>query len=187
MISLDSSEVAPEGMEVSFILALGSNLGDRRAHLAEGLEFLARAITVDSVSRLVESTAWGPLASQPDFLNLVMRGRTDTDVHGLLRLAQDAETNAGRVRTVPKGPRTLDVDLIFYGALRVRSPVLSLPHPHWAERPFVSRLIPEVAGAMVDPDTGRELRELSWEEPLPDGLRFVSPPLRSSVVGGAGR
>lgn len=187
MISPASGSGEGERRGPPFILALGSNLGDRRAHLVRGLEFLARHLAIDAVSRVVDSPAWGPVHRQPDFLNLVVRGSTDRDALGLLGVAQETEAAAGRIRVVRQGPRTLDVDLIFFGALRIRSARLRLPHPHWAERPFVSRLIPEVAGDMVDPDSGRLLRELSWDDPLPGGMRVVAPLSAFSEVGGSTR
>lgn len=161
-----------------FILSLGSNLGDRRAHLQQGLRFLAQRVTIEAVSRLVESAACGPVTVQPEFLNLVVRGSSSTDAPGLLRVARGAEAAAGRTRVVPGGPRTLDVDLIFFGDLRMESASLRLPHPRWAERPFVHRLLPEVAGDLVDPETGILLRELPGVDPLDDEVKLVSP-LRS--------
>ncbi len=168
-----------------FVLALGSNLGDRRAYLAGGLEFLGQYVAIEAVSRVVESPAWGPVQPQPKFLNVVVRGSTKGDAFDLLRLAHRAEAKAGRIRSVPQGPRTLDVDLIFFGSLQIRSPELRLPHPKWAERPFVSRLIPEVAGDMFDPESGSPLKDLSWQDALPDGMRVVSPLSSLTFAGGA--
>lgn len=185
MISPASGSREGEERGTTFILALGSNLGDRRAHLVIGLEFLARHLTIEAMSKVVDSPAWGPVHLQPDFLNLVLRGSTDRDALGLLGVAQEAEAAAGRVRVVRQGPRTLDVDLIFFGTLRIQSERLRLPHPHWAERPFVCRLIPEVAGDMVDPDSGCSLRELSWDDPLPGGMRVVAPLSAFTGVGGS--
>jgi len=158
-----------------FILSLGSNLGDRSAHLRRGLEFLASRVRIDAVSRVVETAPWGDVTSQPDFLNLVARGSSGGQASDLLRLAHEAEAAAGRARTVPGGPRSLDVDLIFFGDLQIHSPSLQLPHPHWAKRPFVHRLIPEVAGDMVDPETGKALRELPGLDPLAQDMRLVAP------------
>ncbi len=171
-----NGEKAPQtGPMTPFILSLGSNLGDRRAHLENGLDFLSRYVRVDAVSRVVESPAWGPGSPQPDFLNLALRGSTARDAFTLLGLAHAAESAERRIRTEPKGPRTLDVDLIFFGMLQIRSARLWLPHRHWADRPFVCRLIPEIAGDMIDPETGASLRDLSWDEPPPEDMRVVAP------------
>ena len=169
-----------------FILSLGSNLGDRLAHLERGVRDLSSTVSVEAVSRIVESPVWAPAPPQPDFLNLVLRGRTSRDARSLLELARAVESSAGRVRTIRGGARTLDVDIIFFGTEVIDSAELRVPHPRWSDRPFVSRLVPEVAGDMVDPATGRELRGLTWPDPLPTSVSVVcAPPLLGGVDGGA--
>jgi 2-amino-4-hydroxy-6-hydroxymethyldihydropteridine diphosphokinase len=153
-----------------FLLSLGSNLGDRSEHLRNGIDFLKEHMDVERVSQVVESAPWGPVP-QPDFLNVVVRGRTERSPAWLLRMAQASEANEGRDRGGPRwGPRTLDVDLIFIGEMRLRSVRLVLPHPHWKERGFVRWLISEVAGEMVDPASGRSLSEFGGG-PAPEGIR----------------
>jgi 2-amino-4-hydroxy-6-hydroxymethyldihydropteridine diphosphokinase len=168
---------SPHGRDEAtpFILSLGSNLGDRRANLMDGAQYLSHHVAIHAVSRIVESRPWGPVPEQPDFLNMVLRGSTSRDAFFLLEVAQSAESAAGRVRGIRRGPRTLDVDLIFFGDLCYRSPRLQIPHPAWAERPFVYGLLPEVAGDMVDPQSGRPLRELPGSDSLPRSLREVAP------------
>jgi 2-amino-4-hydroxy-6-hydroxymethyldihydropteridine diphosphokinase len=151
--------------EISFILALGSNLGDRRANLQLGLRELAGEVTIDAVSRIIESEPWGPVGDQGPYLNLVLRGHGARSPRELLAIAQAAETAAGRVRGVRYGPRTLDVDIIFMGDLVMDSPQLTIPHPEWAKRAFVRDLLPEVAGDMVDPRSGRPLSGPGRESP----------------------
>ena len=162
-----------------FILSLGSNMGDRLAHLERGIRALARAVSIEAVSSVVESPVWAPAPPQPDFLNLVLRGRTDRDARGLLELARSAERSAGRVRSVRRGPRTLDVDIIFFGSEMIDSPELTVPHPRWSERPFVFHLVPEVAGEMVEPGTGKRLRDLLPTGPIPPGIAPVAGPALS--------
>ncbi len=159
---------------VPVLLALGSNLGDRRRHLESGLDFLSRELCVRAISRVVESAPWGPV-EQPHFLNLVLRAETRLAPLSLLNILQAAEAAAGRVRTVPQGPRTLDVDLIFYGSRTMESPRLVIPHPAWRERPFVHDLVAEVAGAMVEPSSGRLLRDVTRPHGLSNSLREVEP------------
>lgn len=159
---------------VPVILALGSNVGDRRAHLERGIDFLGRRVQIVRVSRVVESRPWGPIA-QGDFLNLVLRAESPLGPFGLLELLQQAEADAGRDRVIPQGPRTLDVDLVFFGELRLDEPGLVVPHPHWRERPFVADLVGEVAGTMTDPASGRPLREVVPPGSLSEGLREVPP------------
>lgn len=179
MILLTETASGPAGgsrppVGTPFLLSLGSNLGDRRAHLESGLRSLAVHVQIEAVSRVVESEAWGPV-SQGSYLNLVVRGRTVGEPAELLRIAQEAEAGAGRRREVRYGPRTLDVDLLFFGDLTSDDPKLTLPHPHWEERPFVHALVREVAGDVVDPRSGVPLAQLVPGGVLPDGLREVEP------------
>ena len=108
------------------VLSLGSNLGDRLAHLQLGLSILAPT----AVSSVWETTAVG--APGPDFLNVV--ALCSWDAAECWRRAVQAETAAGRERTVRWGPRTLDVDVIWAPG---DSPDLVLPHPRAVERAFV--------------------------------------------------
>jgi len=151
----------PEGQAggaagIPFVLALGSNLGDREENLARGLRFLGERLQIDAVSRIMESEPWGSVDQGP-FLNLTLRGTGVGNPFALLEIAREAELDAGRRRDVRYGPRTLDVDLIFFGDLMLNHPDLILPHPRWEERSFVRDLLPEIGGTMVDPVTGRHL------------------------------
>lgn len=120
------------------VLALGSNLGDRLAHLQTALKSLAAnpAIAHLRWSRVYESKAWGN-TQQADFLNMVLTAETSLDPFALLDLCQQLETEAKRERHEHWGPRTLDVDIIDYAGLRLRTERLQLPHPYAAERDFV--------------------------------------------------
>jgi 3-dehydroquinate synthase len=140
------------------VLALGSNLGDRLAYLRQGLEALREHVTIGRVSRVVESPPWGPV-SQPPFLNLVLSATTSLPPHDLLDRMQRVESEAGRTRELAQGPRTLDVDLIFFEDLRLEGPRLTLPHPSWRERPFVSDLLGDLG--ISDPDSGRPFEPAS--------------------------
>ncbi len=156
------------------ILALGSNLGDRRAHLESGLGFLSREVRIVAVSRLVESAPHGPVR-QPDFLNVVIRAETRLTPLALLDLAERAEAHRGRRRTIPLGPRTLDVDIVFHGAACMSHPRLTIPHPGWQERPFVYELVADVGEGLVDPISARPLRSPGGPGPLHPDLREVPP------------
>lgn len=139
------------------ILALGSNLGDRRGHLSAAVAQLAesRGVRVEALSRVVESEPWGPVP-QGRYLNLLVRARVQLDAEALLALAQRIEAAAGRDRSVRYGPRTLDIDIIFFGELVLDTPSLTLPHPFWRERPFVHDLLSDIVldGAGELPHSG---------------------------------
>ena len=116
-------------------LSLGSNLGDRAAHLRTGV-----AIVTDRdsarLSLVYETEPVGGVA-QDDFWNLVIELRTDASAHELLERCQRAEEAAGRVRDLRWGPRTLDVDVLLVGNERSDDPTILLPHPRMYERSFV--------------------------------------------------
>jgi len=160
---------APETTHV--IVAVGSNLGDRRAFMQDALWKLAAELELEAVSRLVETPPWGPVP-QGDFFNAVVRARTSLSPRELLERLQAIESASGRLREVDQGPRTLDLDLVFHGSMVLDLPGLTVPHAGWRERPFVRNLLPEVAGDMIDPESGLPLAEV---EPLPGELREVAP------------
>jgi 2-amino-4-hydroxy-6-hydroxymethyldihydropteridine diphosphokinase len=119
-------------------LGIGSNLGERLAYLQLAVDQLAAAsgVTVLDVSPVYETAPVGG-PEQPDYLNAVVAVRTTLTAHELLRVAQDIETEADRVRTVRWGPRTLDVDVLLVGDEHVDDPDLVVPHPRMTERAFV--------------------------------------------------
>ncbi len=121
-------------------LALGSNLGDREALLNEAIERL-RAEQIETVRRsAIIETAPAYVLDQPHFLNMVIEARTEHFAFELLNRTQKVETEMGRQKTVDKGPRNIDIDILYFGSLTLRTPDLTLPHPLIHERPFV--LIP---------------------------------------------
>jgi 2-amino-4-hydroxy-6-hydroxymethyldihydropteridine diphosphokinase len=132
-------------------LALGSNLGDRLAHLQFAVDALAAAtdVRVVDVSRVYETAPVGGPA-QDAFLNAVVALDTDLAPHALLVLAQRIETDAHRVRVERWGPRTLDVDILVYDDVESADPVLTLPHPRMWERGFVLAPLRDVAPDLVE-------------------------------------
>ena len=119
------------------VLSLGSNVGDRRAHLCAGLEVIASRLALLAVSPTYETAPVGGVA-QPDFLNLVAVVDT-ADAEAAFAAAQAAEEARGRLRSRRWGPRTLDVDVIDVGGQVRDDPRLTLPHPRAHERAFVLR------------------------------------------------
>ena len=123
---------------VPVVIALGSNLGDRRQELQRAVDELAatRGLRITAVSPVYETAPVGG-PEQPDYLNAVVLAETSRPVAELLRRAHTIEVAAQRTREVRWGPRTLDVDIIAYGAETSSDPVLTLPHPRAHERAFV--------------------------------------------------
>lgn len=119
-------------------LGLGSNLGDREAHLRFALESLGRVegTRVRATSRLYCSKPWGKL-DQPDFINMVAEIDTKLGPGGLLAECKRIEQEAGRVTGERWGPRVLDIDILLYNADRVVQTGLMVPHERMLERRFV--------------------------------------------------
>jgi 2-amino-4-hydroxy-6-hydroxymethyldihydropteridine diphosphokinase len=165
-------------------IGLGSNLQEpiqqlRRALLAIAELPSSRVVQVSSAYR---SAAVGP-GEQPDYLNAVARLQTGLDPGALLQALQGIELAQGRVRTVRWGPRTLDLDLLLYGDLRLATPTLTIPHPALAQRNFVLYPLLEICGPnLVLPD-GADLGTLTARCPQGDlvktGLRLTGDALVS--------
>ncbi len=137
-------------------LGLGSNMGDRKNQICMALDSLAMHphISVSAVSALYETPPWGK-ADQPAFLNAAVLIETDLAPRTLLEAALGIERSLGRVRGELWGPRTIDLDILLYGAAEVDEPGLTIPHPRIHERAFVIRpladILPgtEIAGQTV--------------------------------------
>lgn len=154
------AEVGDGGQtEVTAFLGLGSNMGDSDALLTAALRSLAEhpRILVTGVSRRYRTAAVG-LEDQPDFLNLVARVATTLDPWELLDACQAVEAAAGRVRTVRWGPRTLDVDVLWYDGTFIDHERLRVPHPRMEERRFVLEPLADLAPELVLA-SGRTVRE----------------------------
>jgi 2-amino-4-hydroxy-6-hydroxymethyldihydropteridine diphosphokinase len=125
-------------------VGLGSNQGDPAATLHSALDALARLGTVAAVSPLYETDPIG-FEQQPAFLNAVAALDTGLEPLALLDELHRIEAGHGRERTIRFGPRTLDLDLIWYAGLRMDGERLTLPHPRAAEREFVLRPLADLA------------------------------------------
>lgn len=150
-------------------IALGTNLEPRAAHLEKALE-LFRAlpdVEVKRVSSIYESKPVGYL-DQPDFLNLVFEAETDLLALDLLDNCQSIEEELGRVRTIRFGPRTLDADIVLYGAEIFEEERLIVPHPRMQERAFVLLPLQELNPEFVVPKWNKTVNELVAELPLSD-------------------
>jgi 2-amino-4-hydroxy-6-hydroxymethyldihydropteridine diphosphokinase len=144
-------------------IALGSNLGDRRAHLEWAVDRLRELLTSLSVSSFIETQPVDVPAPQPPFLNGAVVGETARAPEALLGEFLALERERGRERTSVRAPRTLDLDLILYGDLIVDTPALVVPHPRFAARLFVLEPLSEIAPGMKDPRTGKSVARLLGE------------------------
>jgi 2-amino-4-hydroxy-6-hydroxymethyldihydropteridine diphosphokinase len=139
-----------EAPENTIYLALGSNLGDRHAHIAAAVARLAPAVAVEQVSSLYE-TEPAYVLDQPRFLNAVLRGRTALEPAALLALLKRIERELGRTAGVRYGPRVIDLDILLFGDQAITTEALTIPHPHMAERPFVLVPLAEIAPDLTPP------------------------------------
>ncbi len=156
-------------------LSLGSNIGDRARNLQAALEQLAAPdLRVVRASPTYETE---PLeyAAQRWFLNLVAEAATELLPMQLLMRIGRVERALGRVRTVPKGPRIIDIDILFYGRTIVRAAKLEIPHPRMAERRFVLAPLADLAPDLRHPVTGKTIREMLDAAPHQAVRRFVMP------------
>jgi 2-amino-4-hydroxy-6-hydroxymethyldihydropteridine diphosphokinase len=141
-------------------LGLGSNLGDREAHLRRALARLAEeGVSIRALSSLFETE---PVGGPPQgwFLNAVARGETEQAPEGLLAACLAVEAAQGRVRDERNGPRTVDLDILFYGDLVIERPSLVIPHPRLGERRFVLEPLAELAPDLRHPVSGLTVRDL---------------------------
>jgi 2-amino-4-hydroxy-6-hydroxymethyldihydropteridine diphosphokinase len=134
---------------VRAFVGLGSNLGDRRAHLVRAVEGLPDVV---AVSRLYETEPVGGPPGQGPYLNLVVELDTELGPRGLLGVARRLEEGAGRQRGARFGPRTLDVDVLLVGDQVVEDEDLVVPHPRMWQRRFVVEPLAELAPELVSPE-----------------------------------
>jgi len=144
-------------------VALGSNLEDPEAQVNRGLDELAALPDTELLarSRLFRTAPVG-YVDQPDFVNACALVETGLAPHALLDALLAVEKRHGRVREIPNGPRTLDLDIILYGDRVIDEPGLKVPHPRAHERAFVLKPLLEVWPDAVIPGRGsaRELDSL---------------------------
>lgn len=141
-------------------LGLGSNQGDRDALLRAALDRLRPYVTLERLSSVYD-TAPLLVTDQPRFHNVVAAGRTRLAPLALLRAAKQIERALGRVSGPRYGPRPIDIDLLFYDDLVLRSDELTLPHPGIAERAFVLAPLAQIAPNLRHPTLGSTAQELA--------------------------
>jgi 2-amino-4-hydroxy-6-hydroxymethyldihydropteridine diphosphokinase len=147
-------------MAAAFI-GLGSNLGDREANLKNAALHLAAlgSVTILKQSSILETEPVDYL-DQPRFLNQIIMITTDLGPHDLLAALAKAETDLGRKKSFPKGPRIMDLDLLLYDDLILSTDTLVIPHPEITHRRFVMQHLVELDPNLVDPLSGKKYSDI---------------------------
>jgi 2-amino-4-hydroxy-6-hydroxymethyldihydropteridine diphosphokinase len=140
-------------------LSLGSNQGDRKKNLEQALEYLDNlsALRIKKISGFYETEPWGGI-EQDSFLNLVAEIESMLDPLELLHKCQQIEEKLGRTRLVRWGPRTIDIDILTYNNIIMKTKELILPHPYLEEREFVLAPLREIEPNLLLPSG-----KMAWE------------------------
>jgi 2-amino-4-hydroxy-6-hydroxymethyldihydropteridine diphosphokinase len=141
-------------------LSLGSNLGNREANLRAAVNALEKARVVVLRASPLYETEPVENTKQGWFLNLVVEGETKLMPDQLLERIMRIERELGRTRRIPKGPRTIDIDILLFGHSIVHSPALEIPHPSMAQRRFVLVPLADLAPELRHPLTGKTVQEM---------------------------
>ena len=151
----------PAGLNSTLVaIALGSNVGDRDAHLDFAVSRLSQLLTDLRSSSRYDTEPVDVVGDQARYLNAAVVGRTSLEATDLLAAIQQIEEDRGRERPYKNAPRTLDLDLILYDDAVMSAPDVVVPHPRFRERLFVLEPLAEIAPGLVDPKTGLTVREL---------------------------
>jgi len=146
-------------MKHTVYIALGTNLGDRSANLDSALASLPPAVNILSSSPVYETPPWGYLR-QSSFLNQVVKCETYLTPEDLLDYLKAIEKRLGRKPTFLFGPRTIDLDVLFYDDLVLETSSLTIPHPRLDERAFVLVPFADLDSDMIHPVSGKSIKEL---------------------------
>ena len=140
-------------------IGLGSNLGDREVNLNKAIQLISQGLPVLATSSLYQTVPEG-YGNQPDFLNSVAHVDTDATAGELLKILGGIEMLMGRERAFTNAPRTIDLDLLFFGEAIINQPDLEVPHPRLHQRAFVLVPMAEIAPDFVHPVLHKSMKEL---------------------------
>ena len=130
---------------------IGGNMGDRMANLAMAIKFIEKQIgNIELKSSIYETAAWGQ-TNQPDFLNQALLVNTNMQADELMSKLLSIENLMGRIRTIKLGPRTIDLDIMYFNNEVISTNLITIPHPKLAERKFVLEPLFEIAPNYLHP------------------------------------
>jgi 2-amino-4-hydroxy-6-hydroxymethyldihydropteridine diphosphokinase len=140
-------------------LALGSNVGDSQANIAQAIKLLGASVKQIKQASLYVSKAVG-YTDQPDFLNTAASGQTSLSPEALLEFVKNVERQVGRTASFHWGPREIDIDIISYGDTMLETKNLTIPHREFRKRDFVLQPLNDLDPALVDPVSGQTIKQL---------------------------
>ncbi len=146
-------------MKNGVYLLLGSNLGDRIDNLLRARNSIQGFSSIITTSSLYQTQAWGN-TQQPDFLNQIIEISYKKSPHELLVDVLSIENKMGRLRSEKWGPRTMDIDILFFGQLVVTDKNLKIPHPEIAKRRFTLLPLVEIAPEFIHPVSGKTSKQM---------------------------
>jgi 2-amino-4-hydroxy-6-hydroxymethyldihydropteridine diphosphokinase len=145
-------------------LGLGSNLGNKEEQIKTAITCIAEICTIKTVSSLYLTEPVG-LSDQDWFLNCVVEIETDTDPPKLLSSLKSIERKLGRKKTIKNGPRSIDIDILFYGDQVIQTKNLIIPHPLLQERLFVLQPMMDLNPCFEHPVLHKTIQKLYEEQP----------------------
>jgi 2-amino-4-hydroxy-6-hydroxymethyldihydropteridine diphosphokinase len=149
-------------MPYAFI-GIGSNTGDKEENCREAIDKLGKSCgNIKKISSLHITEPWG-LRDQPSFVNMAVSIETDLDPENLLRALKSIETGMGREEAIKWGPRCIDLDILVYDDLVMKTDSLTIPHPMLHRRKFALAPLEEIAPGMVHPVKRKTIRDLLGE------------------------
>ncbi|MBF0329090.1 MAG: 2-amino-4-hydroxy-6-hydroxymethyldihydropteridine diphosphokinase [Nitrospirae bacterium] len=144
-------------------IGIGSNMGDKKANCLNAIEALkTHGVAIKKISSFYETEPWG-IKDQPSFINAALEAETVLSPLELLETMKSIEAGLGRTETIKWGPRIIDLDLLFYDDLVLRTDILEIPHPHLYKRDFVLMPLNEIAPMKKDPVSSKSVSELKEE------------------------
>lgn len=142
-------------------IGIGSNIGDRKENCRKAIKLLKEnGIAIKKQSAMYETEPWG-VKDQPKFINMAIEVETDKKPEELLRILKEIEKEIGRAESVKWGPRVIDLDILFYDDMILKTQDLEIPHPLIHERAFVLKPLCEIAPDKKHPVTGKTIKEMA--------------------------
>ena len=148
-------------------LGLGSNMGEKERNIRKALALIAKFCRIQKKSHMYLTEPIGNIKQQW-FLNCVVEIQTEIEPHDLLALLKSIEQKLGRITTIENGPRSIDIDILFYGNEIIDSRNLTIPHPLIQDRLFVLQPLMDIDPGFLHPVLKKTIKELYADKPWQD-------------------